>query len=334
MKSKKATVEFFRSKLFMLLALLLALLVIFTVWSALIGTKFLTRANILSIIDSMIVTSFLAVGAGFLMVSGNLDLSAANIGAFGGVFMAASIKYWGMSSVPAALLMVVVTLACCGLIGIFNAVLVNEFNFQPFIATLAMASVVSGLTRIVSVDPMTKGATTVNASSAVTNFLGSYKVAGIPVTIFLMILVFIVYGLILSRTKFGKQMYLVGGNRQAAFLCGISPKKISYILFANSAVLAGVSGIILMGRTRQGNIEALGMNQFTGLTAAILGGISFGGGSGSMAGVFVGILVLNTFSKGATSVHFDTYWTSVLSGLLLLIALAVDSYYTKKHRKV
>jgi ribose/xylose/arabinose/galactoside ABC-type transport system permease subunit len=323
--------KFFKSKMFTLLLMLAFLVLLFTVWAPIIGNQFLIAANLLSILDSLVVTSFLALGAGCLMVSGNIDLSTASIGAFGGVFIAVVTKYWAAPwffAIP-------LTLAVCASIGVVNAVLVNEFHFQPFIATMAMASVVKGLMMFVSVDPATGAANTVNFSSPALSFIGSYKIWNfVPFTIIIMLAAFLVYGLMLNKTKFGMSIYLVGGNPNAARLTGISPKKVSYILFSNSAMLGGVSGIIMAARTKQGNLSALMSNQFTGLTAAILGGISFGGGSGGMGGAFVGLLILNTFNKGTTVVKFDTYWTTVLSGALLLIALTIDFFSQKRAKRI
>lgn len=323
--------SFFKSKLFSLLALLVAMFIIFTVWSKIIGVEFLSLDTILLIGDSLVVTSFLAVGSGFLMVSGKMDLSASAIGAFGSVFLAAVMKYYNMNPAIA----IILTLILCAGFGLINGLLVNEFNFQPFIATMAMASVAKGMMQWVSVDPTAARPTaaTINYSNAITKFIGTEKIGGFSVMLILSIIVFVVYGLILSKSKFGMHTYLVGGNPQAAYLTGISPKKITYILFANSGFLAGVAGVIYMGRTSQGDLNALMLNQFTGLTAAILGGISFGGGNGNMAGVFVGLMILNTFNIGTTIVRFNNYWTTVLSGLLLLAALTMDYYSARKAQK-
>jgi len=330
MGSQKGIKVFLKSKLFSLIVLLVALVVIFSVWAGLVGEKYFALSTLLSIGDLMIVTSFLAIGAGCLMVSGNIDLSAAAIGAFGCVLMAACLKYWAMPSGIA----IIVALIACTAFGVLNAILVNEFRFQPFIATMAMASVAKGVMQLVSVSPDTGNPQTINVSNAVTKFIGTYKIGGvIPFALVLAIIAFIIYGLILSKSSFGMKMYLVGGNPQAAHLSGINPKKVSYILFANSGFLAGIAGVIYMGRQSQGDLNALMLNQFTGLTAAILGGISFGGGTGNMAGVFVGLLILNAFDFGTVVVRFSSYWTTVLTGLLLLIALTMDYYSAQKARK-
>jgi ribose/xylose/arabinose/galactoside ABC-type transport system permease subunit len=313
-----------------LLIMLVFLIVLFTIWSKLVGNNFFSGETFVSIVDSLVVTSFLAIGAGALMVSGNIDLSTSSIGAFGGVFVAVAIKVW-LLPWPIA---IVLTIIACGAFGAINAALVNEFHFQPFIATMAMASVVKGLMMWVSVDPGTGAATTVNFNSKALTFIGSYKIGGIiPFTIIIMLIAFVVYGLMLNKTQFGMQIYLVGGNPFASRLAGINPKKISYFLFTNCAALGGVSGIIMAARTKQGNLNALMTNQFTGLTAAILGGISFGGGTGGMGGAFVGLLILNTFNKGTTVVRFDTYWTTVMTGLLLLAALTIDFFSLRRAQK-
>lgn len=330
MANAKGFKGFLGSKLFLLIILLLVIVAIFTVWAGSMGTNFLQIDTLISIGDLMIVTAFLAIGAGLLLVAGQLDLSQAAIGAFGCVIVASAIRYWAMPTGIA----IVVALVCCTIFGIVNAVLVNEFNFQPFIATMATLSVVKGLMYLVSVDPTTHNPGNVNVSNEVTKFIGSYEIGGVvPFGLAIAILAFIVYGLILSKTKFGMSTYLVGGNPQAARLSGISPRKVSYILFANSGFLAGISGVFYMGRSSQGDLNALTLNQFTGLTAAILGGISFGGGSGNMAGVFVGLLILNAFSKGTTVVRFSNYWTTILSGLLLILALSLDLYMASRAKR-
>lgn len=331
MGSEKGLKKFLKSKMLSLLIILLILVVIFTVWSAIIGKRFLNTDTLLSIIDMLVVTSFLAIGSGALLLTGNIDLSTTAIGATGGLFLVVSMKTW-LLPWPVALIL---TLAVCAAFGVINAVLVNEFNFQPFIATMATSSVFKGFQMFISWDHATQAAQNFSYSSPFTDFLGTYQVFGaIPITVVLMIIAFLFYGILLSKTKFGDTVYLVGGNPNAARLSGLNPKKISYILFANSAAMSGLAGVVLMARTGQANQLALSNNMFTGLVAAMLGGISFYGGNGGMGGVFVGLLILNTFNKGMAIVNFDAYWSSVLTGVVLVIALSLDFTKTKKLHKL
>ncbi|NLB30019.1 MAG: ABC transporter permease [Clostridiales bacterium] len=333
MQQQSAFRKFLGSKMMTLLIMLAVLIAIFTIWSEAVGNSFLRLSTLVTILSSIVVTSFLAVGASFLMVSGNIDLSASSIGAFGGMFTAAAIFYWHFPW----WLAIILALVCCGAFGAFNAVLVNEFRFQPFIATMAMSSVIKGIMMFVSIDQNAANptATTINFTNKAISWIGSYQIFGkIPFTIIFTLLAFIIYGVILSKTRFGMKVYLVGGNPMAANLVGINPKKISYTLFINSAVLGGVSGVMLTCRTLQGNAQALMSNMFTGLTAAMLGGISFGGGSGGMGGAFVGMLILNTFTQGMATVNFSPYWTTILSGLLLIFALTLDILNQRRVMKV
>ena len=321
---------FLKSKLFTLLVIWVVLVLGFTLWAGLMNEKFFSLTTFVEIGDLLILTSFLSVGAGFLMVSGNLDLSASAIGAFSAVFMAAAMRYWGLHPLLAIVLAVVASTA----LGVLNGFLVNEFKFPAFIATMAMASLIRGITQWVSVEPGKIAPGQVNIRNEYTSFIADGKFFGlVPYMLVLALVVFIIYGIILAKTEFGMQVYMVGGNPQAARLSGISPRKMYYVLYANSGFLAGICGVIAMGRAGQGSLNALINNQFTGLTAAILGGISFGGGSGNMAGVFVGILILNTFNKGTTIVKFSPYWTTVFTGLLLLIALTMDYINARNARK-
>ena len=135
------------------------------------------------------------------------------------------------------------------------------------------------------------------------------------------------------KTGFGMKVKFIGGNAIAAGLAGINAAMITYILFVNSAVLSGVAGIFTAARLGQGSLMALQTNQFTGITAAVLGGISFGGGTGGMAGVFVGLLILNTFQIGMGAVGVNPFWVQVFTGALLLVALTADFVTQARSRK-
>jgi ribose/xylose/arabinose/galactoside ABC-type transport system permease subunit len=318
-----------QSKIFPLAVLFVLIVIVFSIWAAMKSKYYFAIPTLATILNSMTVPGFLAVGASFLMITGNMDLSAASIGAFGGVFSAAAIIYWNMPWGVAVLLSIVV----CAAFGLFNAFLINEFGFQPFIATMAMSSVIKGLMTLVSVRGEA-ASTILLPENPVYNFFlqigqGSLKLSptiSIPYNVFLLIAVFVIYGIILSKTKFGMKMYLVGGNPAAARLVGVNPKKMFYILFANSAAMGGIAGIINAAKSNQGSIVALPSDMFTGLTAAMLGGISFGGGSGGMGGAFLGLMITRAFAQGMNTVNANVYWTTVFSGVLLLIALTLDYF--------
>ena len=307
-----------RTKIFTLIILLILLTVVISIAS---GGYFTSFSNIQKILDSMIIPAMLTIGAGMLLISGNLDLSMGTVGTASGMMFAYLMEYSKLHWIPA----LIATLAAAAVIGIINATLVNVMRFPAFIATLGMASVTEGLSFL-----FTEG-TTIPLWNPTVRFIGQGKIGNVvPFTIILLVVAFVVYGLILSKSKFGRQMYLTGGNPQATRLSGINPRRVSYILFINSSLLAAVAGMMLPARVASINANGIKASQFTGVTAAILGGISFGGGTGGMAGAFVGLLIFTAFSNGMVVLGIDMYYTQVIYGALLLLALTFDYISNRK----
>jgi ribose/xylose/arabinose/galactoside ABC-type transport system permease subunit len=311
-----------RHKVFSLIIILLVLIAIFTFWSAAEGGQFFKASTVKNVLNSIVLTAFLAIGAGCLLISGDIDLSQAAVGAFGGVIMAAAVANWNLPWFVG----IIICLVFCAALGAVNALMVTRFRFPAFIATLAMMSMAKGLMFIFSAIGREGG---VAANVACNNndyidFIGKGFIGPIPFGVIVMLVVFLFYGILMSKTKFGLKVMLMGGNPAAANLAGINSRRISVILFINSAVLGGVAGVFSTSRLGQGSLLALQTNQFTGLTAAILGGISFGGGAGGMGGAFVGLLILNTFQIGMQGVGVNPFWVNVFSGIILLIALTTD----------
>ena len=187
-----------------------------------------------------------------------------------------------------------------------------------------MASMVRGLMYVFSSMGNNGTAANINFVDSTISFIGTGTIAGIPFGVIVMIIFFIIFGLLMSKTGFGMKVTLMGGSPVAATLAGINAEGLTIVLFIISAVMGGIGGIFNAARLSQGALTALTTNQFTGLTAAILGGISFGGGVGGMGGAFVGLLILNTFQIGMGIVGVNPFWVNVFSGVLLLLALALD----------
>jgi len=305
-----------------LLLIFICLVILFSIWSTLVGGQFFKASTFRNILSSLTFSAFLTIGAGCLLISGHIDLSQAAVGAFGGMMLAVAIKCW---DVP-WFLAIILGLLLCVVFGALNATLVTYFRFPPFIATLSMHYMARGLMFIFStIDSTTGSAVSVAFINKPIAFLGSGMIGPIPFGIIVMAVFFLIYGIIIARTRFGMKVILLGGNPVAANLAGVKARKMTYILFINGAVLGGVAGIFNTGQLSQGSLLALQNNQFSGITAAILGGISFVGGSGGMGGAFIGLLILNTFQIGMGSVKItNPFWVSVFMGILLIAALAAD----------
>jgi len=304
---------FFRSKTFVLIVLLFVIVMFFAVLSK--GSYF-SLTNLRNVLNSMVLYLLLAIGVGIIIITGEIDLSIGHVGSACGVLMAVlSGSYympWYITIVFALILGV--------LLGLLNAVLINELDFPSFIVTLAIGQFVAkGLALIIC------GGKIIQIYDETLVYIGNGRIYNIiPVAIIISLLAVIVYGIILAKTKFGRSVYLCGGNKEAARLAGLNPKKISYILYANSGFLGALAGIVFMGRLKAGDVSGTNDYTFTAITAAILGGISFGGGSGSMFGCFIGLLVMQSFTNGLMVMRVNTHWQIVASGVLLFIALVFD----------
>lgn len=313
MEEKKSFKSIFSTKQFTLVLILIILCVLFTVITK---GSFLTIVNIRSILNAMVLVSFLAIAESYLIISGCLDLSLGAIGTLCGCVCAILITNHGMPWYVGLIGAMAVGAVC----GSINATTINIFNFPPFIATLAMASIVEGLSYVI-----TDGIRIIMETPA-TAFIGTYRIGGIvPFGVLIAAIFFVVYAIILSKTQFGRKIYICGSNRRAARLVGINAKKISYILFINAGVLASLAGFIFSSRLKNATVSGITGQQFSGVTAALLGGISFGGGSGGMGGCLLGLLVLNVFNNGMTCIGVNTYVQKIFSGALLIFALLLDT---------
>jgi len=311
----------FKSKNSALFVFLIAILLFFSIVSE---GSFISVVNIRSILGSTAIVGLLSIGASFVIISGQIDLSAGYVGTFCGILTAYLIVNVGWPWYIAVLC----SLACAIVIGFVNASLVNKLGFQSFIATLAMGSVCEGLTYVVN------GGRTITIKDPVFTSIGTARFFNnlVPSTLLFTIAALIIYGIILSRTRFGRKLFLIGGNPTAARLAGLSPTTISYIVFVNNAMLSCIAGCLVASRIMSGNTVGITAQNFSGITAAILGGVTFSGGGGSVSGIIVGLLIISSFSNGLTVMRVEPHWIQVASGVLLVFALTLDYIFKKGFR--
>lgn len=317
--------------------ILFVILVVVVAIFQIINKNYLSGTNILGILSTSTTSGTIVIGMACLLISGNIDLSAGATGMLGGMIVAFLLQ----AGVPwfAAVLLGLVFGMCIGLINSFFA---NVLNFMPFISTLAIMYVFQGMGNALNnaqsvaiSDPAFKmiGLTLdklFNLPAEATGFFADV-LRTIPIPFAIMTILFIVYAYILDNTRFGRRVYMCGGNRQAARLAGINPKRISTILFMNNSAIAVLAGIFVAARMNMASpTNVLGM-ELTGITAAVLGGVSFMGGGGGMGGAYIGLLLLNGFTNGLQIAGLGAYWQIVANGVLLIAALMLD-YFREKAR--
>ena len=305
------------SKSFTLFVVFIIVLTFFRILSP----NFLTYANLRNIMYSTSLAGIIAVGVGCVLISGSPDLSAGAVGCMGGLVCGFCLQ----ANIP-WVISVVITLIYGAIAGLINALLVNKIKIPPFIGTLAMTSVWQGLGNLM----------TNNVNIPITNVkftnIGAANFFKLPLPFIIMLVLMLIYGVMLSSTEFGRKIYMIGGNRQAARLAGISPDWMNYILFMNCSTVSALSGAILAARMRTASPLAVQGTQFTAITALVLGGVAFGGGSGSMVGAFIGLLLLHAFNNGLILIGLGSYWQIAAGGVLLVFALTVEFFSEKSRR--
>ncbi|WP_308753214.1 ABC transporter permease [uncultured Anaerotruncus sp.] len=305
------------SNLLGLFVVLILMCVVFTV----LKPGFLTGKNLLNILTAASLSGLIAIGESYLIIAGQIDLSPGAIAAFAGVF-SALLAQRGMP----ILLIILITVAVGALFGAVSAFQVNALKIQPFIATLAIMSIARGLAYIICAGKP------VFISHNTYVKIGITRILGIPLPVIILVVMFLVWGVALSKTRFGRNVYAVGGNPAAARLAGINADAVKRRLFILSSCLASLGGIILASRMNTGQPGAAGDVDFDAITASVLGGIAMTGGTGSLSGTFLGVLILQGFNNGLLLLNVSTFWQDVARGLLMMFALTFD-FYRKQRRE-
>lgn len=307
------------------LVLILALVLVTIIFSAL-NQNYFTYTNLINILVSSTLIGLTSIGITFLIMTGGNDLSAGSVAAFAGVFVAWALKTTSMNWV----LICLIAIAISAVAGITNALMVTKLNIVPFIATLVSQSIWRGFAYL-----MCDGKPISIADKGFLAF-GKARVGGaegIPVTVILMIFFFVVFGFILAKTKFGRSIFAIGGNAEAARLAGINANRIKMICYVMTSMFAALAGIILAARMNSGQPSASPNLHFDAITAANLGGVSMVGGIGSIPSVILGVLLVQAFNSGLNMVNVSSYWQYVARGLLLFASLAIDFYRQRTRAK-
>ncbi len=308
------------SKTAMVAYILIVVTVFFGIWT----DGFLSTTNISSLMISMSLTGMIAVGVTMILIGGEIDLAAGAEACIGGIIVVLLIQAgvpW-----PIALLL---TIICGGIMGAILAFFVNKVGLMAFIVSMSMISVYNGFAKIFT----SSQEIPIDQCYSDYYFVGSGIVLGfIPVAFLIMVGLMVIYGLILHYTEFGRSVYMCGGNRAAARLCGINRKKVTTILFINNGAICALAGAVLAARMHSASPTACATGNTDAITAAVLGGVAFRGGQGTMWGCFLGLALMTVFNSGLTASGLGAYWQIVVQGLLLIVALLID-YLNERSRK-
>lgn len=304
-----------------IIVLFIALIGVTAVFTSL-NKNFLSTTNLINVLTAASLTGLVAIGHTYLIIAGLNDLSAGSLAAFSGVVAALLVSNVGLGFWPT----LIITMVIAALVGVFNAWMVNNIKLEPFIATLVTQAIFRGFAYI-----LCDGKAVFITNKTFIN-IGKGRFLSIPYTVWILIVAYIVFGIILAKTKFGRSIYAIGGNKDAARLAGLNPKRIVLISYMMMGALCALGGVVLAARMNSGQPAACINLEFDAITAVILGGVSFSGGVGNMGGTILGVLLIQAFNTGLTMVQVPSFWQYVARGALLLIALTID-YVRKANRE-
>lgn len=295
--------------------LLLVFVLLFALFS-LIAQGFYTPKNLLNILKQASIYGTMCVGVTIVMVSGGMDMSIGGQIATSGLVMGALMKM-GMP-VPVAVLG---GIALCVVVGCINGLFIATFNSAPLVITLCMMLILNGMALVT-----TQG-------SAIFGFPESFYYVGqgfiggvLPFSIVIFFIAVIVGYFLLHKSYFGRQLYAIGGNREAARLAGINIFRARVLSYVICSTFIGVGSWVLMSRAGSAVPNAGANYQFDCLTACMLGGVTFGGGSGSVLTTALGVLIISMISNALLLLGFDGNLQQVVKGIILLATLTMDAY--------
>jgi ribose transport system permease protein len=292
--------------------LILALVVEVTVFS-MQSPYFFDGANVSNIGRGMAIIGIVAVGATIVMISGGFDLSVGSNMAASGMLAA-----WGLSHGWSIVLVLAAGCALGAVIGVINGSLVSYARINPLIATLATLGIVRGLAYVFS-----SGNEIIVARENFLSF-GTTNVAGVPLTVVVMLVAFLAFGWAMPRTAFGRYSYAIGSSTRASKLAGVRVGRWRLAFYGAAGVLGAVAGMLTVARVGSAQPSANIGIELDVITAVILGGTSLNGGRGRLVGTFLGLLLIAVLNNGLVLIDVATYWQQVVKGVVLLVAVFGD----------
>ena len=280
---------------------------------------FLSKRNILNLLRQSSIIGIISAGMTFVIISGNFDISVGAVAALSG---AITMKLATLG-VPLVLSMVIAIAVCSG-IGFINGIFVSKVGVPSLIATMAMVTIVRGLLLMLT------GGYPITENFPLLDFLGNEYLLGIPVPVILFFIVVVIAHIVLTKTKFGRHVFSVGGNQEASKLNGINVDGYKIKVFIINAILAGIAGIVLTGRLGTATAIAGEGYDMDAISSVVIGGTSVAGGSGSVVRTVIGVLLMSVINNSFNLLSVNIYFQYIFKGLIILIAVGADSYSKKK----
>lgn len=300
-------------------AIIVIFIVLFVVMS-IFAPNFFTGNNMVNILRQVSISGICAVGMTFVMLTGGIDLSVGAVLGVSGVLTAMMM----LKGIP-SLLASIIALALGVVIGGITGAIIHYIEIPPMIATLGTMTSLRGVAYLIT------GGTPVFGFDESYSKIGQGHVGVIPIPVIILAIVYAIGIFALSKTKFSRYVYGIGGNQEVARLSGIKVARVKIAVYAISGFCSALAGLVMLGRVNSGQPRAGESYEMDVITAVVLGGVSLNGGVGNLSHVIFGVLIIGVLTNGMTMMAVDDYWQRVVKGLILLLAVSFDHYIQKKN---
>jgi ribose transport system permease protein len=283
---------------------------------------FLTKDNLLNVTIQIVVIAILAIGVTMVIITGGIDLSVGSLIALASVVTAVLIRDVAGAKDASSVGMVTCCLAgiaICAAVGLFDGVMVTIFDVPPFIATLAMLLVGSGLAYIIA-----EGQSIQEVPDSFVWLGRGRDLLGIPNAVVMTAGLYAAAHVLMTRTKWGRYIYAVGGNAEAARLSGVPVQWVKVLVYAASGALAGLGGIVTASQLKSGSPKFGPWYELYAIAAVVVGGTSLSGGEGKVLGTLIGALIIAVIWNGMNLTGVESYTQKVVLGAVILGAVLLD----------
>jgi erythritol transport system permease protein len=309
---------------------LIALVIIIAIF-AILSDNYLTAGNLTTITKQVAFNAIIALGMLLVILNGGIDLSVGSIVGFtaavaGNLFRGVHVPGTDVTMFPSLWVIIVLSIAVGMLVGWINGLLIARLNLAPFIVTLGMLYVARGLTEVLldgqNITNELRGQEGLNNTGFFEIFAS--RPLGLPLAAWVMIILAIIFSIVLNRTPFGRWLYATGSNERAAQLSGVPVMRVKTQIYVLAGLCAGIVGILQMANISSSTADLGTFYELNAIAAVVIGGAALSGGRGTVRGTIIGAFVIGFLANGLVIVGVSPFWQKVITGAVIILAVAVD----------
>lgn len=289
---------------------------------AVCSPTFLQLNNLINVLRSISINGILAIGMTLVIITAGIDLSIGPLVAITGVVSSMILEYYPDLLIPAILAGII----SAAVMSMWTGFLVAKMGIAPFIASLSTMSIAKGVALVIAggIPHTIKNPTYVQIGNG---YIWDPELTGgisFPIPVLFIIVVVIVISFVLYKTKYGRYIYAVGGNENAAIASGVNIVKVKFFTYVLNGILCGIAGIILASRITSGQPTAATGYEMDAITAVIIGGTSMTGGVGKISGTIIGALIIGVLNNGLILLGVSSYYQQIIKGIIIAVAVLLD----------